>query len=72
MLGLNSPLDHTAASFLPLILLIALPMAAGLPILSTRLGVWARHDAEKARIVNLLADEGAIDAEAKQPVKEAS
>lgn len=69
---LNSPLDHTAASFLPLILLIALPMAAGLPILSTRLRVWARHDAEKARIVNLLADEGAIDAEAKQPVKEAS
>ena len=69
---LNSPLDHTAASFLPLILLIALPMAAGLPILSTRLRVWARHDAEKARIVNLLADEGVIDAEAKQPVKEAS
>lgn len=57
---LDSPLDHIARSFVPLLLLVALPLAAGLPILSMRLRRWARADAQKTRIVTLLEEEGAV------------
>ena len=57
---LDSPLDHIAQSFVPLLLLVALPLAAGLPILSMRLRRWARADAQKTRIVTLLEEEGAV------------
>lgn len=56
---LNSPLDHVFARLVPLALLIVLPMAAGLPILSVRLRRWADGDAEEARIRTLLAREDA-------------
>ena len=67
---LNSPLDHTMNTFVPLLLLIAIPMGAGLPILSVRLRTWAKKDADKARLVQLLSDEGALAQDNKAPVKE--
>ncbi len=54
---LNSPLDHVFSRLVPLALLIAVPMAAGLPILSVRLRGWSAKEADEARIRALLDGE---------------
>lgn len=56
---LNSPLDHVFSRLVPLALLIAVPMAAGLPILSARLRGWSAKEADEARIRALLDREKA-------------
>lgn len=56
---LNSPLDHVFSRLVPLALLIAVPMAAGLPILSMRLRGWSAKEADEARIRALLDREKA-------------
>ena len=56
---LNSPLDHVFSRLVPLALLIAVPMAAGLPILSMRLRGWSAKEANEARIRALLDREKA-------------
>ena len=57
---LNSPLDCVFTRLVPLALLIAVPLAAGLPILGARLRTWSLKDPDQDRIRTLLVKEAVI------------